>query len=381
MALITCPECGKRVSDQAEACPSCGYPIPKYIEEQKLLAEAQIAENTVKDAAPEEVVVEPKPKKHMSNKATMGISLAVVALIAAIALVYMFAVKQPYDQACAAFALAEQSYLGAKEAYALKVDEFNGKNEELNGVIDAVDAVVYSGDTPWDEATQNTAVEEISNARAAMVSLPELGFAMVDSHELTYGIFDAKVILAAAETIQLETNTIISATEGIAIPDYTAQIAALQTAQLELESSIRQYKQVTNPSEAFVIERITGLEGIALIEAATEDNDPNGKLHKPGGYTAAVYFFYDQVTDPYALSKGSTPVIRGTDGGGCLEVYATKEDAEQRNTYLGSFDGTVFSSGSHTICGTILVRTSDTLNATQQQELEALIIAALIELR
>ena len=27
MALITCPECGKEVSDKATACPNCGYPI------------------------------------------------------------------------------------------------------------------------------------------------------------------------------------------------------------------------------------------------------------------------------------------------------------------------------------------------------------------
>ena len=27
MALITCPECGKSVSDKAAACPGCGYPL------------------------------------------------------------------------------------------------------------------------------------------------------------------------------------------------------------------------------------------------------------------------------------------------------------------------------------------------------------------
>ena len=27
MALITCPECGKQISDQAPACPGCGAPI------------------------------------------------------------------------------------------------------------------------------------------------------------------------------------------------------------------------------------------------------------------------------------------------------------------------------------------------------------------
>ena len=29
MALIKCPECNKEVSDCAEACPHCGYPLKK----------------------------------------------------------------------------------------------------------------------------------------------------------------------------------------------------------------------------------------------------------------------------------------------------------------------------------------------------------------
>ncbi len=31
MALINCPECGREVSDQAEACPRCAYPIAKKL--------------------------------------------------------------------------------------------------------------------------------------------------------------------------------------------------------------------------------------------------------------------------------------------------------------------------------------------------------------
>ncbi len=29
MALIACPECNKQVSDQAPACPHCGFPISR----------------------------------------------------------------------------------------------------------------------------------------------------------------------------------------------------------------------------------------------------------------------------------------------------------------------------------------------------------------
>ena len=31
MALITCPDCGKRISSMAEACPDCGYPVKLLI--------------------------------------------------------------------------------------------------------------------------------------------------------------------------------------------------------------------------------------------------------------------------------------------------------------------------------------------------------------
>ena len=34
MALIQCPECGKYVSDQAPACPECGFPRGESTENQ-----------------------------------------------------------------------------------------------------------------------------------------------------------------------------------------------------------------------------------------------------------------------------------------------------------------------------------------------------------
>lgn len=35
MALINCPECGKEVSDEVKKCIHCGYPIEKWMKEQK----------------------------------------------------------------------------------------------------------------------------------------------------------------------------------------------------------------------------------------------------------------------------------------------------------------------------------------------------------
>ena len=64
------------------------------------------------------------------------------------------------------------------------------------------------------------------------------------------------------------------------------EIDRLTEAGKAYETSVKQYKQVNNPSEAFVIERTKDIEGIIGYAAVTEDNDPNGKLNKAGGYTA-----------------------------------------------------------------------------------------------
>lgn len=37
MALIKCPECGHEISDRAESCPHCGFPIREELEKQKEL--------------------------------------------------------------------------------------------------------------------------------------------------------------------------------------------------------------------------------------------------------------------------------------------------------------------------------------------------------
>ena len=125
-----------------------------------------------------------------------------------------------------------------------------------------------------------------------------------------------------------------------------------------LETSIKQFKQLTNPSEEFVISRIQPLEGITGVAAATEENDINGQFNKAGGYTAQVFFSYSLVDQ--STTYGNTLLEKGTDAGGSIEVYKTVEDAEKRDTYLSAFDGSVLASGSHKVVGTLVVRTSHT---------------------
>lgn len=128
-----------------------------------------------------------------------------------------------------------------------------------------------------------------------------------------------------------------------------------------------------NPSIESVRDAISGIENIVSIEIVTEDNDPNKQLGKQGGYTGCLFFKSPLVTDETEESA----IAAGTDGGGCIEVYANKSDAEKRNKFLASFDGTAFSSGSHKALGTIVIRTSSKLKASQQSELETALVNAL----
>lgn len=34
--LITCPECGKQISDKAVACPGCGYPVAEMMKKYQM---------------------------------------------------------------------------------------------------------------------------------------------------------------------------------------------------------------------------------------------------------------------------------------------------------------------------------------------------------
>ena len=69
------------------------------------------------------------------------------------------------------------------------------------------------------------------------------------------------------------------------------------------QNSILQLKQITKPSSSFIEERLKEIESITGVQSVTEDNDPNKKLNKQGGYTASVYFVDNQVTEAQILFR------------------------------------------------------------------------------
>lgn len=225
-------------------------------------------------------------------------------------------------------------------------------NTELDQYISEAEALITANETPFDSNTVTALETAVSTAKSTKISIPE-------------------------QPQKLE--EIKNETEKLNKVDYSDITQQILDAKKAYEDSIKQLKQVTAPTEAFVIERVQAVEGITGVSAVTEENDPNGNLGKQGGYTAQVYFSYNLV-DQTSVS-GNSIIDKGTDCGGSIEVYNTAEEAENRNAYLASFDGGIFASGSHTVVGTTIIRTSDKLTASQQKELETKLINSLIALK
>ena len=166
-----------------------------------------------------------------------------------------------------------------------------------------------------------------------------------------------------------EVNTALSLLKDERLHDYAISILEKgfdSTAVSILINNIRK------SDESFILSLLQELP-------VTEENDPNGNLNKPGGYTSTVYFG-TALLGTQNLS-GNPLIDEGTDAGGAVETYRTAEEAETRNNYLASFDGAgMFSSGSHMVLGTMVIRTSDDLKASQQETLTNAIIAAMTSL-
>lgn len=239
--------------------------------------------------------------------------------------------------------------IAATDSFNKAVESLKKKNEEMDSSIKKATELVNSSDKALDDELRPAVETAISNLKAKKIDVP---------------------VLPETE------SEIKKQTEKINKVDYSSETDSLNDACAALELSIKQYILVDNPSEEYVISCLQRVSGITGISAATEENDPNGHLGKAGGYTAAVYFSHQKVDQ--SSINGDTLIDKGTRAGGQIEVYSKVEDAEKRDSYLAGFDGGVFSNGSHRVIGTVVVRTSEELTATQEKELEESIIAELI---
>lgn len=317
-----------------------------------------------------------------------GVAFLIVAGI----LIWYFAIKIPMDKAYDEYSNTIKVYNEKIGRYNEVVLEYNEKanqiitaNKELEDFIDSAQALIDCGDIPYDSESMTTLNNALKNARNNKCEMPEIyeKRETMETDESLRNAF-ASEIKNVSETLKIEMeetdseiDVISNESTALSVADYTQIIAEIVDEKEQLEKSYAIQKQITNPTQDFVLSKLNKVEGVANIACATEENDPNGKLGKDGGYTAQVYFSSPLLgTETLA---GANLIEAGTDAGGSIEVYATVEAAETRNTYLSSFDGTIFDSGKHRVLGTMVVRVSTNLTASKQDSFMNSIIEVMIE--
>lgn len=260
------------------------------------------------------------------------------------------------------------------------VQEIAEKNKELEDAVNEAQDLINKGEAPFDEETLNKLKDTMKTALDSKVAVPE----QLPTYDAV--TVDQKAKKNDLEVITSQAQADTETMKGLELPDipeapdYSNEIDSVEKAKLAYEDSVKGLKQITAPSDDFVKERLQKVDTITEIEAVSENHDPNGLLNKQGGYIGCIYYEDNQVDrNELYIEDGKDNVIDiGCEGGGAIEIFKSVDEAQTRDTYLGSFDGTGLASGSHYVYGTIIVRTSNILNGSQQLELTDKIINELI---
>ena len=233
------------------------------------------------------------------------------------------------------------------------VQTVKSKNKTLKSEIAKAEKLVKSNQKPLDEKTLDNLKTAVATAKSDLRKIPK--------------------VADKTEAIKKQTKSL---NQPI---DYSKATQSLADSSLAYTNSVKQLAQITNPSQSFVEERLKEIDTVTGVQSVTESNDPNGNLNNQGGYTASIYFTDNQVTEAV---EGADIVDKGTDAGGNIEVYKTSDEAKSRNAYLSAFDGQgILNPGSHYVYGTVVIRTSRHLTASQQTALTEKIYNKLIELK
>lgn len=156
MALVKCPECGKEVSDCADACPNCGYGIKKYFTEKR---NHEIKLNSVRK--PEEPQFNYFQVGIMTLPGFLGFLFNAGIGIVAIILFFIFALyttNNEYDEAMKKYNLAQNDFerykreevrrretKEAEDAKKIKCPHCNSTNIEKISTVNRATSIAMTG--------------------------------------------------------------------------------------------------------------------------------------------------------------------------------------------------------------------------------------------
>jgi hypothetical protein len=376
------------------------------------------------------------------KKKILAVAAAVVLLAACFFIYRIWNARKAASSAVEAYNAAAQEYNDAISPYNEAAAGIADENTKLQTALDSADAVLKKGGEAYEPDTQKKLEKAVKKARKSLTEAPVLidPFeirtvpAVFSTKELALLQDEAETAREMAEDAKGKIPAVPE------VPDFSEEINEVGTAQKNYENSIRMLANITKPSDRFVKERLGRIKTVIQAEAVTPENDPNGLLGKKDGYIGCVYFLDESVDQsllpkeafskkekkekkdtadeamsadtaatvseatsadtagteteaeassadtaaaaaeavPAARENGADVVMIGTAGGGAVEVFASREEAEKRAEYISFFEGSVMDAGSCTVEGTCLIRTSKYLSGDQQEKLTKKIREALL---
>lgn len=199
MAIVKCPECGRRISDKAKICPGCGYPMKKtstFIsaflkgdfskgddegeeeEDDDNIEEPDSKSGKEGKGKPEGCILQVVKWKYVIRSAV--ILLLILLGIQSIACFWHYEVDLPKTEAYQGY-LLELTYANdqicryddALNEYNEKVDDMVVKNRALDKALEQAEAVLDSKKTLKDSEKVLALVNTVNAAKNDRIEIPE----------------------------------------------------------------------------------------------------------------------------------------------------------------------------------------------------------------
>ena len=253
------------------------------------------------------------------------------------------------------------------------VDEANATRVEAPAAASTLDEVeaAASALAKIDYAAVTLALEEAATAYADSAAR----YALVDAPEPEF-VLDRLARMPEISRIVAETDVLAAEEAGNAeAAEEVADEAGSAEAPEEAAEPAEETGIEPSAEEAPAEEAADEADSTEAPEEATEPAGETGEAPEAAGEPVErVYFASALLSEAFAHLSNEELLAAGAECGGSVEIYATADEARQRDAGLAESGA---ASGSHAAVGTLVVRVSEALPSAQRQEFLAQVIDAL----
>ena len=253
------------------------------------------------------------------------------------------------------------------------VDEANATRVEAPAAASTLDEVeaAASALARIDYAAVTLALEEATTAYADSAAR----YALVDAPEPEF-VLDRLARMPEISRIVAETDVLAAEEAGNAeAAEEVADEAGSAEAPEEATEPAEETGIEPSAEEAPAEEAADEADSTEAPEEATEPAGETGEAPEAAGEPVErVYFASALLSEAFAHLSDEELLAAGAECGGSVEIYATADEARQRDAGLAESGA---ASGSHAAVGTLVVRVSEALPSAQRQEFLAQVIDAL----